>query len=98
MWGAGVEGRAAWAHVKGGGGVKWGREGRDLEVALNYDHPGAALHVLELSVSFSVSEVGTGGKYIKQINRDIPAYTLTTCVYVILGTYAKYIPKYILIT
>ena len=61
-----MEVHAAWAHVKGGGGIKWGRGGRDLEVALNYDHPGAALHVLELSVSFSVSEVGKGDKQMKK--------------------------------
>lgn len=56
VWGAGVEGHAAWAHVKGGGGLKWDRGGRDLEAALNYEHPGAVLHLLELSLSFSISQ------------------------------------------
>ncbi|XP_063886091.1 uncharacterized protein LOC135114231 isoform X2 [Scylla paramamosain] len=56
MWGSGFEGHAAWADVKGGGGVKWDRGGRDLEVALKYEHPGAALHVLETTLSFSVSQ------------------------------------------
>lgn len=55
-----MEGHAAWAHVKGGGGLKWGRGGRDLEAALNYEHPGAVLHLVELSVSFSISQVRTG--------------------------------------
>ncbi|XP_045111567.1 uncharacterized protein LOC123504800 isoform X2 [Portunus trituberculatus] len=56
MWRSGFEGHAAWAHVKGGGGVKWDRGGRDLEVALKYEHPGAAMHVLETTISFSVSQ------------------------------------------
>lgn len=61
-----MEGHAAWAHVKGGGGLKWGRGGRDLEAALNYEHPGAVLHLLELTLSFSISQVRKGD-YLTEI-------------------------------
>lgn len=60
-----MEGQAAWAQVKGGCGLKWDREGRDLKAALKYEHPGAALQILELSLSFSISQVSTGDELIE---------------------------------
>lgn len=50
----------AWEEVKGVAAVQWQEGGRALELTLNLDNPGATLHDLDVSLTYSLSQVGTG--------------------------------------
>ncbi|XP_042239917.1 uncharacterized protein LOC121878026 [Homarus americanus] len=51
-----VQGHVAWALIKGVAGVQWREGGRALEVALNYHNPGATLHHIDSTMTFTISQ------------------------------------------